>query len=78
MIPGFTARGGGFCVWVLPADADLIPMFRDLHRFACFWPEVLWTISWYSYSGTCILDAEELHEKAAVLFLYLETCGVRK
>jgi len=68
---------GGFRVWVVPADAQFMPTFRRPSPFCLVFFKVLWTTSWYSYSGTYILDAEELHEKA-VLFLCIETCGVRK
>lgn len=71
-------RGRGISVfgWCLQTRSSC-RRFGDPHCFASFSFEVLWTISWYSYSGTYILDAEELREKA-VLLLYLETCGVRK
>ena len=63
---------GGACRRAVHADVS-----ETLTVLPVFFFKVLWTTSWYSYSGTYILDAEELHEKA-VLFLCIETCGVRK
>jgi hypothetical protein len=60
--------GSGVSVfgWCLQKQSSF-RRFGDLHHFVCLSLEVLWTISWYSYSGTDILDVEELHEKATVL-----------